>query len=43
LRVKGWPTLVMLRGKTIVQDGRLLGQAGDGAFLKRELAASTAG
>ncbi len=36
LRVKGWPALVMLRGKIIVEDGRLLGHAGDGAFLKRE-------
>jgi dihydropyrimidinase len=35
-RVKGWPTLVMLRGKTIVRDGECLGGAGDGAFLKRE-------
>jgi dihydropyrimidinase len=36
-RVKGWPELVMLRGKIIVQEGRLLGHAGDGAFLKREV------
>jgi dihydropyrimidinase len=36
LRVKGWPTRVMLRGKIIVEDGRVLGNAGDGAFLKRE-------
>src|SRR5213080_3385204 len=31
LRVKGWPTLTMLRGKIIVEDGRLLGNPGDGA------------
>jgi dihydropyrimidinase len=35
-RVKGVPTLVMLRGKVIVEDGRVIGNAGDGAFLKRE-------
>jgi hypothetical protein len=27
----------MLRGKIIVEDGRPLGNAGDGAFLKREV------
>src|ERR1700730_9794593 len=37
LHVNGWPTIVMLRGKIIVEDGRLLGNAGDGAFLKREV------
>jgi dihydropyrimidinase len=36
LHVKGWPTRVMLRGKTIVEDCRVLGNAGDGAFLKRQ-------
>jgi dihydropyrimidinase len=41
LAVKGWPTLVMLRGKVIVRDGRLLGNAGDGMFLKRDVARGT--
>lgn len=35
--MNGWPTIVMLRGKIIVEDGRPLGNAGDGAFLKREV------
>jgi dihydroorotase-like cyclic amidohydrolase len=38
--VHGWPSLVMLRGKVIVQDGRLKGQAGDGRAIPRRLSAS---
>ena len=33
--VKGAVERVFLRGKTIVQDGRFLGQRGDGKYLKR--------
>lgn len=32
--VKGMPILTMLRGKTIVRDGKFLGRAGDGRFIK---------
>ncbi len=33
--VTGWPEQVLLRGKPVVADGKVLGQAGDGAWLKR--------
>jgi dihydropyrimidinase len=31
--VKGWPTTVMLRGRVIVEDGKLLAPRGSGEFL----------
>ncbi len=31
--VKGWPTLVMLRGRVIVENGQLLAQRGSGEFV----------
>jgi len=34
-RVKGAADLVMSRGKVIVENGKFLGRAGDGVFLKR--------
>lgn len=34
--VKGWPTTVLLRGQTIVDDGRLNASPGSGKFLPRE-------
>jgi dihydropyrimidinase len=33
--LKGWPVATLLRGKTIARDGKLLGEAGDGRFLRR--------
>ena len=35
--MQGWPVLTMLRGKVIVQDGRLLGSPTDGQWLPRRL------
>ena len=31
----GWPVLTVLRGKIIVRDGELLGEPGDGEFVRR--------
>lgn len=33
-RLKGWPVLTMLRGKMVMDQGRICGDAGDGQFLK---------
>jgi dihydropyrimidinase len=38
--VHGWPSLVMLRGRVVVEDGQLKAQAGDGQAIPRMLAAS---
>ncbi len=35
--VTGWPVMTIARGKVIVEDGTVLGQPGDGAFLRREI------
>ena len=35
--VHGWPTTTILRGKVMVQDGSLLGSAGDGNLLNRSI------
>ncbi len=37
LPIRGWPVRTLLRGKTIVQDGRLSGEAGSGVYLDRTL------
>ncbi|WP_176086486.1 dihydropyrimidinase [Martelella sp. HB161492] len=37
LRVKGWPVMTILRGKTVCEDGRILGSVGDGQFLPRAI------
>jgi dihydropyrimidinase len=34
--VKGWPVTTVLRGKVIVQDGKIVGEPGDGVFLRRD-------
>ena len=34
----GYPVATMLRGKVIVQDGRLTGDSGDGRWLSRKVA-----
>jgi dihydropyrimidinase len=36
-RVRGWPVTTILRGRVVVEDGRLLGRPGDGRFVKRKL------
>ena len=33
--VTGWPVLTMSRGTVIVADGKFVGQAGHGRFVKR--------
>jgi dihydropyrimidinase len=38
--VHGWPSLVMLRGRVVVEDGQLKGQAGDGRAIPRKVAAA---
>jgi dihydropyrimidinase len=35
MEVRGYPVMVMLRGKLIARDARHVGSAGDGVFLKR--------
>lgn len=35
--VIGWPVTTLLRGKVIADGGRIVGAAGDGAFLKRKI------
>ena len=35
MRIKGVPTTVLSRGKVVVEDGKYVGTAGDGRFLKR--------
>jgi len=37
VRVKGVPTLTMLRGKVIAEDGKFVGQKGDGKFIERHI------
>ncbi len=36
--VHGWPETVLLRGKVVVERGKLLGQSGDGRSVPRKLA-----
>lgn len=35
---KGWPVMTMVRGVTVMRDGKIVGPAGHGKFLKRPLA-----
>jgi dihydropyrimidinase len=35
MRVTGWPTMVLSRGEVIVREGRFVGRAGRGEYLKR--------
>jgi dihydropyrimidinase len=37
INVTGWPSLTMLRGKVVAEDGRITGEKVDGKFLKRSL------
>ena len=37
MTVKGWPIITISKGKILWKNGEFLGQAGDGAFLKRKL------
>jgi len=34
--VQGWSTVVLSRGKTVIENGAYVGQKGDGRFLRRE-------
>jgi dihydropyrimidinase len=36
LEITGWPELTMVRGRCIVNDGKLVGAKGFGEFIKRE-------
>ncbi len=38
--VHGWPSMVILRGKVVVENGKLSGQAGDGRRVPGKLAAA---
>jgi len=38
--VHGWPSMVILRGKVAVEDGKLIGRAGDGRHVPGKLAAA---
>ena len=35
LKVTGWPAQVLSRGEVVVENGKVLGQAGRGKLLKR--------
>ncbi len=35
--VTGWPIMTILRGKVVMEEGKILGTPGDGSFLKRGL------
>jgi dihydropyrimidinase len=37
LAVTGWPVMTILRGKIVAEEGKVLGEPGDGAFLKRAI------
>ncbi len=37
MEVKGLPVLTMLRGKVIVEEGRFVGQRGEGRFIERRI------
>jgi dihydropyrimidinase len=43
LAVTGWPVLTMVRGRTIMRDGALVGRAGDGGYVSRERSSLRAG
>jgi dihydropyrimidinase len=36
-QVHGWPTTTILRGKVMVENGSLLGSAGDGSLISRSI------
>ena len=36
MKVKGWPTMTLSRGEVVVENGKVLGQAGRGKLLKRK-------
>jgi hypothetical protein len=36
-QVEGWPTTTILRGRPIVEDGKLLGNLGDGRLVPRKI------
>jgi dihydropyrimidinase len=35
--VTGWPMMTILRGKVVAEEGKILGEPGDGSFLRRGL------
>lgn len=35
--MRGWPSATILRGKLITEDGKLLGQLGDGRPVMRKI------
>jgi dihydropyrimidinase len=37
LAATGWPVMTILRGKVVAEEGRILGEPGDGSFLRRGL------
>ena len=34
-QVKGWPTMPIVRGATVMQDGKILGREGYGQYIPR--------
>ncbi|MBB4123216.1 dihydropyrimidinase [Martelella radicis] len=36
-KVKGWPVMTILRGKTVCEEGKITGSLADGQFLPREI------
>jgi dihydropyrimidinase len=37
IEATGWPVMTVLRGKKVMEDGKILGEPGNGSFLKRDL------
>ncbi len=42
MRVRGWPVATLVRGKVVMQHGRLLAEKGWGAYVPRRLTSETA-
>ncbi len=34
-KIKGWPVMTMIRGKIVMEDGKIIGEKGFGQFLRR--------
>jgi dihydropyrimidinase len=42
-KFRGWPVATIVRGETVMQDGRIVGRGGWGRYLHRRLPAGEVG
>ena len=42
-KFRGWPIATIVRGETVMQDGRIVGRGGWGRYLQRRLPAGEVG